>query len=152
MEENSKVASKEIGWGIQNIIPVIYIFFNFLVKYFVQNTPQSKLTIKKYIYLIYFLMKQVPFLLRKQFYPTKASIQPFSLFQEKSFWASRTFAHRILPHDWYFNDACQLNRPFQDFIFPALFFIHSAFEQMYIFNFYRNNLLLLPFLWRILHS
>ena len=26
--------------------------------------------------------------------------------------ASRTFAHRTLAHDWYFIDACNVNRPF----------------------------------------
>ena len=26
--------------------------------------------------------------------------------------ASRTFAHRKFTHDWYFIDACQVNRPF----------------------------------------
>ena len=34
--------------------------------------------------------------------------------------ASRTFAHRTLAHNSYFIDACQLNRPFSDFIFPYL--------------------------------
>ena len=40
-------------------------------------------------------------------------------FHKKIKYASRTFTHRTLAHNWNFIDACQVNRPFKDYIFPV---------------------------------
>ena len=44
--------------------------------------------------------------------------------------ASRTFAHRTLAHHWYFIDACQVNRPFQDL---RLYFSRPVFQGKWSF-------------------